>query len=123
MDEKYKVYTSEADAIADRAHITKLAVAAGRKYPQTPDMLKRGKRCGPDKIPDEKLLAQWATNYYPHPDPKTKAWMMVVNGFIAECDGHLDLTTAHKIDLKDAVTELPETWTATAVAMGGELPR
>ena len=112
MQAKYKEYTSEAAAIADRAHVTKLAIAAGKKYPQTPDMLKRGRRCGPDKIPDEKLLAQWATDYYPHPDPKVKKWMMVVNEFIAAQQGKVDPATLHQMDVSTAVTEL-EDWEAT----------
>lgn len=111
MQAKYKVYTSEADAIADRAHITKLANAAGRKYPQTPDMLKRGRRCGPDKMPDEKLLAQYATDYYPAADGKR--WMMVVNGFIAAQQDKVDLETTHTLDVSAAVAELPGDWSAT----------
>jgi len=106
MRAKFKTYALEADAIADREHLRKLAVAAGHKYPETPDMLKRGSRArtGVNRIPDEKMLADYPTEYYKH--PTKKEWMTVVNDFVAAQQGKVDQATLHAIDVSTATDEL-----------------
>lgn len=120
MEPKFKVYTVERNAQDDRAHFLKLALAEGKVYPQTPDMLVRGSRCSRHVIPDEKLLAQFPTDYYPHPDPSVKKWMTVVTPWMAAQQGKVDPTTSHAIDMSMATADLPD-WDASISPGPGDI--
>jgi len=117
MEAKYKIYTAEADAIADRDHITKLKNADGFRYPQTADMLKRGRKCGPEKIPDSKLLAKFGTDYYRSPNTSVSPrWMMVITPYIEAKHGAYDPATGHTLDMSAATPDLPPDWSDSTLS-------
>jgi hypothetical protein len=98
---KFYVTTDKTQFVKMREHRDIIATKLeGHKIPETPDMLTRGSRCGPDVIPDEDMLAKHWTDGYKH--TKKNEWALKIpEDEVGKYHGHVENIggTPHTFDL------------------------
>ena len=121
-----RYYTTTDEKEADRyiEHRDEIARSEGHQIPETAAQLSRGRRCGPEVIPDSAMLAQHWTDKQKH--PTKKQWSIAIPESDDKYADHettikdpeTGLNVTHKLDHKGAVDELPADWTDDLQAIG-----
>jgi hypothetical protein len=86
----------------------KLSNLDGHKIPETPDMLRRGSRCGSDKISDEAMLAQH--HCAPAKNPDKDEWVDPVCDLAIAYDKNPITGGTYNLDVSTASEGLPVDW-------------
>jgi len=111
-----KIYAIKAEMDADIAHLDKLSTANGHPIPETKDMHVSGSRITQedrDGYDWDKILGQHICAGRKH--PTKKQWALRLPRLALDNPDHVDPTSGHKLDIKDAVEKLPEDWNPDAI--------